>query len=295
MSTMPTFATPEPISISLELSVGDVRIAASERTETVVDVRPSDPAKRGDVAAAEQTRVECASGRLLVKAPKSWRQWTPKGGGESIDVEIQVPTGSHLTGEAGVAAVHTRGRLGEVSFRAGVGDIDIDEAGLLRVRTGAGDVTVGRAGADVEVKTGSGRIDVHVAAGRAVVKNSNGDTHLGDVGGDLRVQSANGKISVDQARSSVVAKTAFGDIHFGAVAHGSVEAHTAYGQIDIAVVAGVVAWLDLHTGFGGVHSDLDVAEPPRPGEETVEIRAATAMGDILVRRTPAVMTSGADG
>ena len=29
---MPTFDTPEPISVSLELGVGDVRIAASDRT-----------------------------------------------------------------------------------------------------------------------------------------------------------------------------------------------------------------------------------------------------------------------
>ena len=42
---MPTFETPEPISVSLELGVGDVRIAASERTDTVVEVRPSDPPK----------------------------------------------------------------------------------------------------------------------------------------------------------------------------------------------------------------------------------------------------------
>jgi hypothetical protein len=292
---MPVFATPEPISISLELGVGDVRIAASERADTVVDVRPSDPAERGDVVAAEQTRVECSPGRLLVKAPKSWRQWTPSAGGGSIDVEIQVPTRSDLIGEVGVAALHARGRLGEVSFRAGVGDIDVEEGGLLRLRTGAGDVTVGRAGADADVKTGSGRIDVHVVAGRAMVKNSNGDTHLGDVGGDLRVQSANGKISVDHARSSVVAKTALGDIHLGAVAHGSVEARTAYGQIVIGVLEGVVAWLDLHTSFGDVHSDLDAVESPRPGEETVEIRAATAMGDILIRHAPAVMTSEVDG
>lgn len=39
---MPNFDTPEPISVTLELGVGNVRITASDRTDTTVDVRPSD-------------------------------------------------------------------------------------------------------------------------------------------------------------------------------------------------------------------------------------------------------------
>jgi hypothetical protein len=54
---MPTFDTPEPISVSLEIGVGDIQIAASDRADTVVEVRPTDPRKAADVQAAEQTRV----------------------------------------------------------------------------------------------------------------------------------------------------------------------------------------------------------------------------------------------
>ena len=67
---MPTFDTPEPISVTVEFGVGDLRIVASDRTDTMVEVRPSDPAKKADVTAAEQTRVEYAGGRLLIKAPQ---------------------------------------------------------------------------------------------------------------------------------------------------------------------------------------------------------------------------------
>ena len=73
---MPTFDTPNLISVTLEVGVGDIRIVASDRTDTVVDVRPSDPAWKPDVTAAELTRVEYADGRLLVEAPKGWRQWS---------------------------------------------------------------------------------------------------------------------------------------------------------------------------------------------------------------------------
>ena len=101
---MPRFETPGPVSVTVELGVGDIRIAASDRTDTVVDIQPSDPTKMGDVAAAERTRVEFANGRLLVKAPQGWRQWTPRGGGESIVVRIELPAGSGVSGGAGVAA-----------------------------------------------------------------------------------------------------------------------------------------------------------------------------------------------
>ena len=55
---MPTFATPEPITVSIELSVGDVRIVASDRTDTTVQVRPTDESRDLDVRDADQTRVE---------------------------------------------------------------------------------------------------------------------------------------------------------------------------------------------------------------------------------------------
>ncbi len=91
---MTVFQTPEPISVSVEIVVGALRLVASDSTETVVEVVPTDPANDGDVNTSKQTRVEYASGSLLVRDPKNWRKWTPRGGNESIDVEIHLPEGS---------------------------------------------------------------------------------------------------------------------------------------------------------------------------------------------------------
>jgi len=281
---MPTFDTPEPISVTVELGVGDVRIVASDRTDTVVDVRPSDAAKQADVAAAEQTRVEYADGRLTIKPPKGWRQYTFRGGGESIDVHVAVPAGSHLHGTAGVAALRCEGRLGECHFKTGLGDIRIDQAGAVAIRTGMGDITVDRAGEDAELSTRSGTVQVGRVDGAAVIKNSNGDTRIGEVGGDLRVSAANGRIAVDLSHGSVVAKTANGDVRLGEVAAGAVVAQTAYGKIDVGIREGVAAWLDLGTDCGRVRNDLDAAGRPQAGDETVEVRARSAFGDITVRR-----------
>ncbi len=281
---MPTYDTPEPIAVSLDLGVAEITIAASERTETLVEVRPSNPESEADVAAAERTRIELVDGRLSVRAPKSRRTLTPWGGRESIDVEIALPAGSRVDGEAGAAELRATGRLGELSYTTGAGAIRLDRTGPLTVRTGAGDISLERADGRADVKTGSGAIELGSVDGAATVKNANGDTWIGDVAGELRASAANGKIAVDRPQGAVHAKTANGDVLVGAVVHGAVVAETAFGRVDIGVVDGVPAWLDLDTKFGRVSSELEPAERPAPGDDIVEIRARTSYGDITVRR-----------
>jgi hypothetical protein len=282
---MPTFATPQPISVTVELGVGDIRVVAGDRLDTVVEVRPSDSTKKSDVSAAEQTRVEYAGGHLLIRAPKGWRQYTFRGGAESIDVEIALPAGSHFRCAAGIAALRSTGRLGECHCHSGLGDIHLDEAGPVQLKTGQGDITVDRVLDHAEITTGSGAVQVGTIDGSAVVKNSNGDTWIGEVIGDLQVNAGNGTISVDQAHSTVAAKTANGDVRLGEVMRGAVLAQTACGKLDVGVRDGVAAWLDLNTKFGNVHRSLDATAAPQPGEDTVEVRARTSFGDISIRRS----------
>ena len=281
---MPTFDTPDPISVNVELGIGDIRIEASDRAETIVEVRPSDPAKKADVMAAEQTRVEYASGHLLVKAPNGWRQWMPRRG-ESIDVMVGLPEGSRVRAEAGVASLLGRGRIGECRCKVGIGDIQLDEAGPLDIKTGAGDITVGRAVGKAEIVTGSGAVRIGSIDGPAAVKNSNGATWIGEVTGEARVSAANGTISVDRADEGIVAKTANGDVRVGEVARGAAVAQSAFGEIEVGIRDGVAAWLYLNTKFGEVHNDLDDSGSPGAGEGTVEVHATTSFGDIAIHRS----------
>jgi hypothetical protein len=276
--------------VTLELGVGDIRIVATDRIDTVVEVRPGDSTKKGDVAAAQQTRVEYANGRLLIKAPKGWRQYSFRGGGESVSVQIELPAGSQLRGEAGVAALRCTGRLGECDFKIGVGDIGVAETGRVRLKTGSGDITVEQAVGHAELTTGSGSIRADSIDGTAVVKNSNGDTWIGEITGDLRVRSANGTIVVEQARATVGAKTANGDVRIGEVSSGAVVAETAYGKVDLGIRDGVPTWLDLISGYGTVHSDLDAAGRPGPAEDALQVRARSAFGDIMIRRAATTRT-----
>ena len=281
---MPTFDTPSPIAVDVEIGLGDIQIFATDRTDTVVDIRPSDPAKESDVVAAKKVRVEYSNGRLLIKAARSWKRYAPRGGHESIDVRIDLPAGSDFHGEAGIAGLRCSGPLGECHYKSGLGDIHVEQAGSATLKVGTSDVSIDRVGGKAEITTGSGTISVGRVDGEAVIKNSNGDSWVGEVTGDLRVNAANGKITVDRAKAGVVAKSANGAISVDELAAGTVVLQTGFGQIDLGIRHGVAAWLDLVTSFGKVRNELSAADAPGPEEHTAEVRARTAFGDITVRR-----------
>lgn len=277
---MPVFATPEPISVTIELNWGDARISASDRTDTVIEVRPRDDSKASDIRAAEQTRVEYSSGRLLVKTT----QRSFFGRGSSVDVTIALPAGSHVQGELGMGDFNGDGHLGECRLKTGMGNIHLDHTGTLHLRTGMGNVGVDRGHGDADVTTGSGKVRIGQVEGAAVIKNSNGDCFVGEVTGDLRVKSANGRISVDRAHASVIAKTANGNIRVGEVTRGAIVLATAAGELEVGVREGTTAWLDVSSQYGRVRNSLDEAGSPQQSEETVEIRARTSYGDITIQR-----------
>ena len=283
---MPTFDTPGPITVVIEIGVGDARITATDRTDTVVDLRPSDSGKGDDVRAAEQARVEYTDGRLLIKASKNWRQYSPFSDGGSIDVTIGLPAGSHLQGSAGIAAFRGMGRLGDCRVKTAVGDIQLDTTGALDASTATGAIVVDHVAGHAEVSTGSGRIRLREIDGTAVIKNSNGDSWVGGVAGDLRVVASNGDISVDHADAGVTASTATGSVRIGDVARGAASAKTASGDVEIGIRAGTAARLDLYTQFGTVHNQMDTAGGPGPSDQTAEVRARTGHGDIVIRRSP---------
>lgn len=280
---MPIFATPEPITVTIELGVGDVALSASERADTVVEVRPSDPGQDRDVRAAERTRVEYTDGRLQVVTPKG-RGLGVFGKLGSVDVVIELPAGSQLRGEAGVAAVRGVGRLGECRFTTGLGDVQFDHTGPLHLNAGMGSVVVDRVAGTAEVTTGSGTVRLRQVDGTAVIKNSNGDTWVGQIAGDLQVKGANGDISVDHADAGVTARTANGQVRVGGITRGVASLDTAHGGIEIGIRAGTAARLDLHTALGRVISQLAEVDRPEPSDERVDVRARTTIGDILVHR-----------
>jgi hypothetical protein len=280
---MRAFATPEPIIVSVDLPVGDVRIVASDRADTTVQVSPTDESRAVDVRYAGRTRVERVPGGLLVKAPRQ-RGLGLLGQPGSVDITIELPAGSGLHGDSSVAAFHGTGRLGEVRIKTSVGSVDLDQTGRLDVNTGAGAITVARVDGDAEVSTGTGRIRLGEIDGAAVVKNSNGGTRIDAVTGDLRVSAANGDLAVGRAEGNVTADAGHGEIRIAQVSRGTAALKTSFGEIELGLRAGTPARLDLFTSFGRVRNSLNPADSPDQADAPLAVVARTNHGDISVRR-----------
>ena len=283
---MPAYDTPHPVTATVELVVGDLRIVAADRADTVVEVRPSDPGSDADVRAADQTRVEYADGLLLVKTPKQ-RGLGLFGKPGSVDVTVDLPARSKVQVDSGAGGVRTTGTLGAGRVKSGAGDVQVDrvEGGRLSLETGAGRVDVDTVAGRADISTGSGRLQVREIDGPAVVKNSNGDSWIGLVTGDLRINAANGDIAVDRAGGDVVASTANGGITVGAVTRGTVSLKTGFGEIEVGIPAGTAAKLDASTSFGRIRNQLESTDGPQETDETVDLRARSSYGDIVIRRS----------
>jgi DUF4097 and DUF4098 domain-containing protein YvlB len=282
---MPTFATPEPISAKIDILFGDIRVIASDRTDTVVEVRPADASKAGHVRAAEETRVEYADGRLLVKGPRRRASMILGPGKDAaVQVDVRLPAGSGLDASSGLGNVHCEGLLGDCEVSSGAGGIWIEDARTLGAKTGGGDFTAGRVAGDVTITTGVGEVRLRHAAGVVTIKNSSGVTWVGEAAGNVHVRSASGDIVIDQAHADVDAKTAAGKIRIGEVSQGTVVMQTSAGQLEVGVREGTAAWLDVRATAGRLINELDAADAPAPTAEKVEVRARASAGDVVIRR-----------
>jgi Putative adhesin len=280
---MPTFATTGPITATIDVPVGDVQITAGDGDAAVVEVRPSDASGEEDLKVAQRTRVEYADEHLLVKAPKL-RSWLSRSAGGSIDVTVELPAGSHVRGAGQLTDFRCDGPLGDCRIKTGIGEIRVDRADSPQLKTGIGDIGIDHATGHAEITAHSGDVRARELGGTAAIKNSNGDTWVGVAGGDVRLNAANGSISVDVANAGVVAKSANGDVRVGDVVRGTVVLETALGDLEVGVREGTAAWLDLNAKAGRVHNALEAAEAPEPSAETVEVRARTTAGSVVVRR-----------
>jgi hypothetical protein len=304
-AAMPTFDTPEPILAIIDMATANVRINASDRADTVVEVRPSDELNDSDVHAAEHTQVEYADGRLLVRtakdraastsgwglsldklveSPANWARSLLLGWSGSVDVTLDLPAGSSVDAKS-AASLRCRGALGEVSFTTSYGAIQVEQAGRLRLNSTHGDISVTRSAGHAEVTTTNGNIRIGLIDGTAVVKTSHGEVRLREVTGELRLNSAHGDSTVDRALAGVAAKTAYGSVRIGEVVSGSVVLETTGGGLELGIREGTAAWLDVSSKYGTVDVSLDSSDGPGQSDQVVEVRAHTAYGDIVIHRS----------
>ena len=178
---MQKFDTPDPISAVLDIPAGRIRFIAADRADTTVEVLPANVAKRRDVKVAEQTTVDYRDGVLRIDAPAARSQYLGPSG--SVEVTVQLPTGSRIEGKAAFAEFRGVGRFGDVALDA-YGVVKIDEAASTRLTAYAGDVEVGRLGGPGEISTQQGDIQIDEAVrGTVVLTTQMGNVTVGAADG----------------------------------------------------------------------------------------------------------------
>jgi hypothetical protein len=280
---MPSFDTPEAISVTAHVEAGSIQFIAGDRLDTVVEVRPRGPKKDLDVRTADQTEVTYAGGALIVRTPKP----NLFGRTGAVDVTVELPTGSRIDMTGAWTQVLGEGRLGEVRVKTSSGDVRLDTTGPLHLKASHGSITVDRVEGTAEITTSSGSMRVGLVDGPAVLKNSHGTTTVGAATGELRVSGANGDIEIRRAEDSVTATTAHGTLRVDEVVRGTVQLETSYGAIEVGVREGTAAWLDAGSDSGQVRNALTASETPEKTEDTVNVRARTRYGNIDIRRARA--------
>jgi DUF4097 and DUF4098 domain-containing protein YvlB len=216
---MQHFATTAPIAAVLDIPAGRIQVIAADRADTVVEVRPADPSKHRDVRTAELTTADYADGVLRVRTAESGNKLLGHSG--SVEVTVQLPTGSRVEARSAAVEVRGVGRLGDVAVDGAYRQIKIDEAASVRLTAVDGDVEVGRLNGPAEISTARGDIRIAEAVSGTVV---------------LRTQS--GDISVSAA----------------AGVSASLDAGTGYGRISNALKNDGTAELDIHATTS--HGDI---------------------------------------
>jgi DUF4097 and DUF4098 domain-containing protein YvlB len=280
---MPSFDTAEAISVTAYVYAGSIQFTAGDRLHTDVEVRPRDPKKDLDVRTADQTEVSYASGILTVTTPKA----NLLGRGGTVDVTVELPTGSNIDVTGAGARVIGEGRLAEVRVKTSAGDVRLDTTGPLQLKASHGSSTVDRVEGMAEITSSTGNVRVGIVDGPAVLKNSHGTTTVGTVTGELRVSGANGGVDIARAEASVTGTTTNGVLRVAEVARGTVQLETSNGSIEVGIREGTAAWLDVSSNRGQVRNTLAASEAPEQTEDTVTVRARTNWGNIDIRRAKA--------
>jgi DUF4097 and DUF4098 domain-containing protein YvlB len=261
---MPTFDTPEPILAYIEVVTGSVRLSASDRDDTVVEVRPRDPSRSSDVKAAEGARVYYRNGKLAIKAG---RKYISIGRGGAVDIDIALPSRSRLEASSVSADVHADGVLSECRFSTVSGELQFD--------TVDGNIKADSVSGDLAAQSVNGNVSISTASGNATIDH---------VDGDVKFQAASGGMTIGRLRGNAKAQTASGSVAVARAVNGAFTAHTASGEVEIGIPQGTAARLDLHTSSGVVTNALEPSDGPAEDDETLVVQARTGSGDIMVRR-----------
>jgi hypothetical protein len=240
-------------------------IEGADALDVQVEALNDDAEELLDEVAIEATEGDPEQGsavRLRITVPDR-RLWE----NPEFGVRITTPPGADARIAVASADVDLRGRFADVTVTGASGDLAVEEASEVELRSASGDVRVGT---------------VH---GGAYVRTASADVRIDRVNGALRVRGASGDVSVEHAADAVIS-TASGDVTVVSATGETVQVRTASGDVSVGVPPGLRVWLELHSVSGRItsHLDDDVADAgdARPD---LTLNLESVSGDLLIGRT----------
>ena len=275
---MPTFATPGPIAATVEVAGAQVRVTASDRTDTVVRVEPINEASRSDVKIANKTKVEFAGGQLSVKTT------APGDKSGSVTITIDLPADSSLAAYLAHSTVQVDGPVGRCELHLASGQVQLDRIDALQASIASGEVAIGHIAGRANIDGGAFVMRIGEVNGTVGLSSSGGRAWIGHALADLDLSSGSGDFDIDRADGGVTATTASGVIRIGRLTHGQAKLMSGSGDIEVGISEDTAAYIDVNSERGAVRNSVASPENADASDTQVTVHARTRHGDIIVQR-----------
>lgn len=260
---MPTFPSPQPVTVDARLPGGTFHLIAEERDTVEVEVLPDNNSDSSRQAAAETT-VDLHGDTLRIHAPElhGWLiRRAPR-----LRVTARMPAGSPARIRTMSADVEVVGRIG-----------------ATKLNTAGGNATLAHVDGDLAIKSASGNLRATQISGRLIAHSASGDLMVDQVGGAVEIKSASGDARIGRAGGDVTVRSASGDLWVDSARQGTVNVTTVSGDVIVGVEPGTGVWLDLNSLSGRAVNELSMTEEAAADHRlTIAIRSVS--GDITVRR-----------
>jgi hypothetical protein len=141
----------------------------------------------------------------------------------------------------------------QLDLKTGSGNVEVSGVtGGAKVHTGSGNVVAQDLAGDVDLQTGSGSVNAVTISGPLNVETGSGRVDLEAVTGAINASTGSGGMDVRTAAGSVRLETGSGGIDYQGAPEGNCRFQTGSGGITLRLPSDLNAQVDLHTGSGSI-------------------------------------------
>jgi DUF4097 and DUF4098 domain-containing protein YvlB len=204
---------------------GNLQIIPTEKKDIIFTAQGLDQAEQAKIQVTSKNKEV----RLDFRGNKT---------GNGVFV-VQLPAGFNIDSYSS-GNVDAKGNLtGKIKIKTNAGNVTLgDVDGTLVVDSQGGDITLGSVKGDASLTT-NGDIDTQDISGALELKNQSGDSFVKSVGGNANARVADGDLSIGEIGGNLTAQAGVGDVDFHKVG-GMATVNTDSGDIDFFEGQGMI-------------------------------------------------------